>query len=99
MAGLGNTGYEIARATGVCAASGRPIAVGEEFIATLVQGDDEDRLERRDFSLEAWEGGARPERLFGYWRTRMHPPDAKRKAFIDDAALMDLFEQLEGVTE
>lgn len=99
MAGTGNTGYEIARATGVCAATGRPIAVGDEFIATLVEGEDEERMERRDYSLEAWQGGARPERMFGYWRTRMEPADSKKKQYIDDGALVDLFEQLEGVSE
>lgn len=99
MAGSGNTGYEIARATGVCAATGRAIAVGDEFVAALVEGEEEDRLERRDYSVEAWGQGARPEKLFGYWRAKMEPPDAKKRAFIDDGALMDLFEQLDGVSE
>jgi hypothetical protein len=99
MAGMSNSGYEIARATGVCAATGRTIGVGEEFIAALVEGEQEDRLGRRDYSIESWEGGARPSGLFGYWRARMEAPDAKRRAFIDDGALMDLFEQLEGASE
>ena len=93
------TGYEIARATGRCAATGRPIAVGDEFIAALVEGEGEERLERADYSVEAWKTGARPARLYGYWRARMEPPDAKRRPFIDDAALMDLFEQLAEATE
>src|SRR5215471_4754291 len=99
MPGPSNTGYEIARATGVCAASGRPIAVGEEFIAALRQGEGEERLERVDYSVEAWRGGARPAGLFGYWRAKMEPLDARKKPFIDDAALMDLFEQLEEAQE
>jgi hypothetical protein len=98
MAGL-NSGYEIARATGVCAATGRAIAVREDYVAALVEGDEEDRLGRVDYSLEAWEGGARPARLFGHWRARMEPSDAKKRAYIDDASLVDLFEQLEGVSE
>jgi hypothetical protein len=99
MAASGNTGYEIARATGVCAATGQPIPIGAEYIAALAEGEDEERLERRDYSLDAWAGGARPARLYGYWRARMEPPESKKKPFIDDAALMDLFEQLDGVAE
>jgi hypothetical protein len=93
------TGYEIARATGVCAGSGRPIAVGDQFIAALVESETEDRLERADYSVQAWEAGMRPARLYGYWRATMESPDSKKKPFIDDAALMDLFEQLAGATE
>lgn len=94
MAGATNSGYEIARATGVCAASGRPIAVGEEYIAALRQGEQDERLERADYSVESWRDGARPPGLFGHWRAKMEAPDSKRKPFIDDAALMDMFEQL-----
>ncbi len=97
--GSTSSGYEIARATGVCASTGRPIAVGDEFIAALVESATEDRLERADYSVEAWRSGARPARLYGYWRARMEPLDSKKKPFIDDAALMDIFEQLADVTE
>ena len=93
------TGYEIARATGMCAATGRPIAVGDDFIAALVEGAGEERLERADYSVEAWRSGARPARLYGHWRAKMEPPDSKKRPFIDDAALMDLFEQLAEATE
>jgi hypothetical protein len=96
MTGPGNAGYEIARATGVCAATGRPIAVGDPYVAALVESAEDERLERRDYSLSAWEAGPRPERLFGHWRATMEAPDARRRPYIDDAALMDLFEQLEG---
>jgi hypothetical protein len=99
MAGLSNTSYEIAKPTGVCAATGKPIEVGAEFVAALCEGEAEDRLERSDYSVEAWNGGARPARLFGFWRATMEPPDAKKRPFIDDAALVDLFEQLGEATE
>src|SRR5687767_9058469 len=102
MASLGNTSYEIARATGVCAATGRPIAVGEPFVAALAEDEAQERMERVDFSVEAWQGGARPRpplRLLGHWRATMQAPDARRKPFIDDASLLDLFGQLEGATE
>ncbi|MEX2217244.1 MAG: hypothetical protein WD749_00665 [Phycisphaerales bacterium] len=96
--------YEIARATGVCAATGKKISPGDEFIAALVERDsgEEGGLERVDFSVAAWERGSRPKkplRLFGHWRTKMHPPGASRKVLIDDASLYDLFEQLEEAEE
>jgi hypothetical protein len=88
----------------VCGASGKAIQPGDEFIAVLVDrpGDDEAALQRIDFSLPAWQKGARPKRplqVVGYWRTKMHPPGQSRKPLIDDAALLDLFEQLDGVEE
>jgi hypothetical protein len=99
MATTGGTGYEIVRTTGVCAATGRVIAVGEPYIAALVETEQDERLERRDYSMEAWQSGARPGRLFGFWKGTMESPEGKKRAYIDDAALLDLFEQLEGATE
>jgi hypothetical protein len=93
------TGYDIARATGVCAATGRPIAVGEEFVATLIEGSQEERLERADYSVHAWRDGARPAKLYGYWRAKMESPEGRKRPYIDDAALMDLFEQLAEASE
>jgi len=51
-------------------------------------------LERRDFSLQAWEGGHRPERLFSFWRTVVHAPHERRKILVDDDVLLDLFHRL-----
>lgn len=90
---LTGSSFEIARPTGVCASSGRTLAAGERYIATLVEG--ENGLERRDFSLEAWEAGGRPEQpLFGSWRATMPSSDAPRRQLIEDDELLDLFDQL-----
>lgn len=102
MAAPGGTGYEISRPTGVCAATGRVIAVGEQFVAALAEDEGGERLERQDFSIDAWESGARPEpplRLFGHWRATMPEPGDRKRPYIDDAALVDLFGQLEGASE
>ena len=51
---------------------------------------------------EAWEAGARPAapaRVFGFWRAVVAAPGAKKKQLVDDASLLDLFEQLAGATE
>lgn len=89
--------YELSRPSGVCAATGRPIAVGEPFMAALVERAVDGQLGRIDYSVEAWSGGARPgpeSRLIGTWRGVMRPAEGPRRALIDDAELLDLFEQL-----
>jgi hypothetical protein len=102
MTRLGESGFEIVRATGVCAASGKAIPVGEEYIAALVERADGSTLERKDYSLAAWQDGARPipiSRLFGSWKAVMQAPSERRKAFVDDESLLDLFEQLQEAAE
>lgn len=102
MTRMGEPGFEIVKAKGVCTATGRPIAVGDEFIAALVETADGNGMERQDFSLDAWQGGARPQpiaKLFGAWKTTMLPPSEKKRVLVDDESLFDLFEQLQEATE
>lgn len=93
------TGYEIARATGVCAATGKKIESGQDYVAVLVErGGEDGAMERLDYTLAAWQKGTRPKaprRMFGHWRAKMQPPGQSKKVLIDDAAMLDLFEQLE----
>ncbi len=88
--------YRVARPTGRCAATGRPLEPGTTCLATLSERPDDEGLDRRDYCLEAWESGARPEGLFSYWKTTVPHPDARQKVFVDDAVLLDLFERLAG---
>lgn len=95
--------YEIGRPVGECAATGRQIAPGELFVATLCESDEEREdgttrtfFHRIDFSVDAWESGSRPERLVFYWRTVMPQPNEKHDPFVDDEILMNLFERLES---
>lgn len=102
MSTLLGSGYPIARPTGVCAASGRPIAVGEKCIAVLVERGDAQGMERMDFGLEAWEKGARPHpplRMVGSWRTVVTAQDSKKSRFLDDDELLDLFEQMQEAAD
>lgn len=89
--------YEVARATGVCASTGRAFEVGEAFIASLWMEPGSEKLQRSDFSLDAWASGARPSgQLFGSWRSVLSPPNTRRRMLIDDNELLDLFLQLGG---
>lgn len=98
---LGSSPYDIARPLRQCASTGDPIEPGDHFVAVLVDTPGEEALARQDFSLEAWEGGARPEApsaVFAFWRTIATEPNEHKKPLIGDDELMDLFEQL-GETE
>ena len=102
MSLLSGPGYPISRSSGRCAASGREFAVGERFVAAMVEREGVEELERLDFSVEAWEGGARPAaplRLFAHWRAVMAAPGAKKSEFLGDDELMELFERLAEATE
>lgn len=89
-------GYDVPRPGGKCAASGREIAPGEKFVAAVRESAA--GLERLDVSLEAWNEFDRAN-LLGFWQTTMPRPEEKRKVFVDDQVLCDLFERLADATE
>jgi hypothetical protein len=88
------TQYQVSRPTGQCAATGKPLEPGAPCVATLCERTDDEGFDRLDFSLGAWEAGERPERLFSFWRTTVTRPDEKRRMFVDDEVLEDLFLRL-----
>ena len=88
--------YHVARPTGVCAATGRPLEPGANCVATLCEPPDDDGLERRDYSVEAWEASGPPADVFSYWKTTVPDPRERRRLLVDDAVLLDLFESLAG---
>jgi len=90
------TSYPVGRATGVCAATGAELGPGTPCMATLCEREDDEGFERIDYSVEAWDGGARPERLFSFWRTTVPEPTAGKTPFVDDEVLLDLLRRLEG---
>jgi hypothetical protein len=49
---------------------------------------------RIDVSIEAWEKGERPENVFGYWRSTVPEANQKKKLFVDDEVLLNLFRRL-----
>lgn len=93
---LRDAGYEVARPTGRCAVTGRAIAPGEAFVAVLVERDEDERLERRDYTLDAWGDGTlgRGGRVVASWRAVMPRAEERGRRLIDDEALADLFEQV-----
>ena len=90
------TAYSIGSPTRICAASGRPLAEGERYVAVLAQPRDRDEFIRLDFAQAAWDAGSRPgdgRAMLGHWRGTVNGGDAKRRLFVDDDSLLELFER------
>jgi len=88
--------YNIAKAAGRCTACGKQLEPGESFTATLRETPDE--LVREDYCLSCWETHSRQSSpdVFGVWRSQMPQPNRKKRLFVDDELLINLFERLEG---
>jgi hypothetical protein len=86
--------YQIQANTRRCAATGRELRPGERFYSVLVDLDG--KLERRDYSSEAWSGP--PPATFSFWSGRIPTQDTRRLP-IDDEMLVDCFGRLEPETE
>ncbi len=109
MSQFNATTYEVAKPTGVCAATGRALEPGQTYFAALADVPDDEierdaegkpkdadalGLRRFDVCEEAWREGYRPEGMFSYWKSTVPEPNQKRKLFVDDAVLMNLLNRL-----
>lgn len=82
--------FDIQRCTRRCAATDRPLEPGEACYSILeVQGAE---IVRKDFSQEAWSGP--PEKAFGWWKSRIPEPTAKKIKLAPNDVLLELFDQL-----
>ncbi len=94
--------YEITRSSGQCALTGRTLEPGEAYMSTLVEADPTAPitsvsalgLHRLDISMEAWDQGQRPPRLFSHWKSVVPEPNQRKKLFVDDEVLMNLLRRL-----
>jgi hypothetical protein len=89
-------GYDVARPLGKCAVTGEPIAQGEKFMAALRETPA--GFERVDVSTNAWPQFDRKD-VVGFWQATMPALEQKKKLFVDDEVLCDLFERLKDTTE
>ena len=80
--------YQVARSTGRCEATGTALEAGSPCVAALCDEPEEGGFRRLDFSIEAWEQGARPEGLFSFWRTTVPEPNTKKRLLVDDEVLL-----------
>ncbi len=93
MSRFGNS-HGVSRPTGVCASSGELLEPGHSAMAALCEKVEDEGFERLDFSIQAWKGGERPDRLFSNWVYIVPEAGKKQDIQIDDAVLVDLFERL-----
>ncbi len=86
--------WEVAKCGGVCAATGRQLAEGEEHYAVLF--DEGETFRREDYSLEAWEGP--PADAFCFFKTRVPVKEKKKRLLVDDDVLVNFFTRLADET-
>jgi hypothetical protein len=93
-----STSWDIGRFTGQCAVTGDRLEPGTASIVALVEREDEPSapLCRMDFSEAGWNSGARPKGVIAFWKAIVPEPGEKKRGFVDDQTLLDLFERLGG---
>jgi hypothetical protein len=87
--------WEIEKPLGRCYGTGKKIESGQEYYGALVE--TERGLERRDFCVDYWER-EKPS-VFCYWKTKLAPPEQRKRVFVDEEMLMAFFDRLAGETE
>jgi hypothetical protein len=92
----GSGGYEMGRPTGKCSISGADIQQGEKFMAALRETPL--GFERLDVSMTAWPSFDQKD-VVGFWQTTMPAAETKKKLFVDDEVLGELFERLKDTEE
>jgi hypothetical protein len=88
--------YDVGRPSGRCCVSNAELPAGTKIMAALretAQG-----FERLDVSLDCWPQFDRKD-LLAFWQTVIPQHEAKRKLFVDDQVLCELFERLKDTTE
>ncbi|MEX2092293.1 MAG: hypothetical protein WD971_06430 [Pirellulales bacterium] len=82
--------FEIQRSTRRCAATDRALEPGEVCYSVLeVRGAD---IVRKDYAASAWSGP--PAESFGWWKSRVPEPHAKKIKLAPNDVLLELFDHL-----
>jgi hypothetical protein len=82
--------FEVQRCTRRCAATDRALEAGDDCYSVLeIDGAE---VVRKDFCREAWRGA--PETAFGWWKSRVPEPTAKKIKLAPNEVLLELFEKL-----
>ena len=91
-----NAGYEVSRPQGRCATCGNAIEPESKFLAALAETPQ--GFQRTDYCLNCWPSSSR-DGIVAFWQTVMPRPEQKKKLFVDDTVLCELFERLSDVIE
>src|SRR3954447_8531638 len=90
------SGYQVAKPLGVCHITNQSIAPGQKFMAALRETPV--GFERLDISVDAWPQFDRKD-VIGFWQTVMPKFEQKKRIFVDDQVLCEIFERLAETTE
>jgi hypothetical protein len=90
------SGYQIAKPQGRCAVSNEIIEPGSKFMAALRETPS--GFGRVDVSPARWSEFDRKD-VIGFWQTVMPHAEQKKKVFVDDQVLCEIFERLADTTE
>lgn len=93
---VGGSGYEVARPGGQCAACAAAIGPQTRYMAALAETPE--GFSRSDLCTQCWEKFDR-KNVVAFWQATMPRPEQKKKLFVDDTVLCELFERLSEVTE
>lgn len=91
-----STGYEVARPRGTCLTCQTQVPPGSPLMAALRETPL--GFERLDFCLNCWPAFDKAD-LVGFWKTTMPQTEQKKKLFVDDEVLCQLFDRLADATE
>ena len=92
----GGGGYEVTRPQGRCTVCSQEIAGDVRFMAALIETPA--GFQRSDTCLRCWDKFDRVN-VIAFWQTQMPRPEQKKRLFVDDTVLCELFERLAWVTE
>ena len=92
----GTGGYDVARPMGKCHVTGETIAPGDKFMAALRETPA--GFERVDVCTSAWSAFDRKD-VIAFWQAVMPHQEQKKRVFVDDEVLCDLFERLKETEE
>jgi hypothetical protein len=96
MSTVASAGYSVARSLGKCNVCARDIATGEKLMGALREIPT--GLERVDVCPACWEAFDKSN-LLGFWQSIMPEATARKKTFVDDGVLCELFERLSDTAE
>lgn len=89
-------GYEVSRPQGQCSLCNQPIEPTQKFMAALAETPE--GFQRLDCCDQCWPKQERKD-IVAFWQAVMPRPEQKKKLFVDDAVLCELFERLADVAE
>jgi hypothetical protein len=88
--------YEVGRPIGRCCVCNAELLAGTKIMAALRETPQ--GFERLDISLDCWANFDRTD-LLAFWQTVIPQHETKRKLFVDDQVLCELFERLKDTEE